>query len=173
MLDWDQILRFVGAGAVFRHVPGLFGVFRVHGRQKSQADFVVRGAKEMAGLQKRHSGLDLSRFDRVAHHWRYPLDHRADAAFEANLLDRIGCNEKKLSLLASPAYLAKFLFGKGYEVHGIKHRTSMTITSKLMEPNAKIYVAGHRGLVGTALQRSLRARGYENFLTHTEPTVRG
>ncbi len=89
VLDWDLILRFVGAGAVFRHVPGLFGVFRVHGRQKSQADFVVRGAREMAGLQRRHSGLDLSRFDRVAHHWRYLLDHRrADGAFEASLLDK-------------------------------------------------------------------------------------
>ena len=36
-----------------------------------------------------------------------------------------------------------------------------------MELNAKIYVAGHRGLVGSALMRNLRARGYENFVTRT------
>lgn len=39
-----------------------------------------------------------------------------------------------------------------------------------MEKNAKIYVAGHRGLVGAALVRNLRAKGYENLLlrTHSE-----
>jgi GDP-L-fucose synthase len=36
-----------------------------------------------------------------------------------------------------------------------------------MEPNAKIYVAGHRGLVGSALMRNLRARGFDNLLTRT------
>ena len=34
-----------------------------------------------------------------------------------------------------------------------------------MEKTAKIYVAGHRGLVGSALMRRLAARGYGNFLT--------
>ncbi len=33
-----------------------------------------------------------------------------------------------------------------------------------MEPSAKIYVAGHRGLAGSALVRRLRAAGYENLL---------
>ncbi|MFP5419381.1 MAG: GDP-L-fucose synthase family protein [Gammaproteobacteria bacterium] len=36
-----------------------------------------------------------------------------------------------------------------------------------MDLNARIYVAGHRGLVGTALMRTLRARGYANVLTRT------
>ncbi|KVW95680.1 GDP-L-fucose synthase family protein [Thiobacillus denitrificans] len=36
-----------------------------------------------------------------------------------------------------------------------------------MDKNAKIYIAGHRGLVGSALMRNLRARGYENFVTRT------
>lgn len=36
--------------------------------------------------------------------------------------------------------------------------------------DAKIYVAGHRGLVGSALVRALRAQGYDNLLlrTHAE-----
>ncbi|MFN3545031.1 MAG: GDP-L-fucose synthase family protein [Thiobacillus sp.] len=39
-----------------------------------------------------------------------------------------------------------------------------------MDKNAKIYIAGHRGLVGTALMRNLRDKGYANFLirTHAE-----
>ncbi|WKB52150.1 GDP-L-fucose synthase family protein [Eleftheria terrae] len=39
-----------------------------------------------------------------------------------------------------------------------------------MEANAKIFVAGHRGLVGSALVRNLQARGHRNLLlrTHAE-----
>ncbi|CAM8664134.1 WcaG Nucleoside-diphosphate-sugar epimerases [Comamonadaceae bacterium] len=39
-----------------------------------------------------------------------------------------------------------------------------------MEKNAKIYVAGHRGLVGSAIVRNLQAAGYTNLLlrTHAE-----
>ena len=36
-----------------------------------------------------------------------------------------------------------------------------------MKPDSKIYVAGHRGLVGTALLRTLRDKGYTNVLTRT------
>ena len=34
----------------------------------------------------------------------------------------------------------------------------------IMDKNARIYVAGHRGLVGSALVRALHARGYQNLL---------
>jgi len=39
-----------------------------------------------------------------------------------------------------------------------------------MDKNAKIYVAGHRGLVGSALVRNLQGKGYDNLLlrTHAE-----
>ncbi len=39
-----------------------------------------------------------------------------------------------------------------------------------MEKNARIYVAGHRGLVGSAITRNLQARGYVNLVqrTHAE-----
>lgn len=36
-----------------------------------------------------------------------------------------------------------------------------------MNKNAKIYVAGHRGLVGSALVSRLQARGYHNLVTRT------
>ncbi|WP_153115694.1 GDP-L-fucose synthase [Rhodocyclus tenuis] len=36
-----------------------------------------------------------------------------------------------------------------------------------MDKNAKIYVAGHRGMVGSAIVRKLQSRGYSNILTRT------
>jgi GDP-L-fucose synthase len=36
-----------------------------------------------------------------------------------------------------------------------------------MNPHDKIYIAGHRGLVGSALMRNLREKGHTNFLTRT------
>lgn len=36
-----------------------------------------------------------------------------------------------------------------------------------MEKNAKIYVAGHRGMVGSAIVRELKKQGYTNIITRT------
>lgn len=36
-----------------------------------------------------------------------------------------------------------------------------------MQLEAKIYVAGHRGMVGSAILRNLTSRGYKNFVTRT------
>ena len=36
-----------------------------------------------------------------------------------------------------------------------------------MQKTDKIFVAGHRGLVGSAIKRELEARGYFNILTRT------
>lgn len=36
-----------------------------------------------------------------------------------------------------------------------------------MEKNAKIYVAGHRGMVGSAIVRELKRQGYENIVVRT------
>jgi len=40
-----------------------------------------------------------------------------------------------------------------------------------MEKNAKIYVAGHRGLVGSAIMQSLGSRGYTNIVTRTHSNL--
>lgn len=37
----------------------------------------------------------------------------------------------------------------------------------MMEKNAKIYVAGHRGMVGSAIVRELQRQGYTNIITRT------
>ncbi|PJA44191.1 MAG: GDP-fucose synthetase, partial [Verrucomicrobia bacterium CG_4_9_14_3_um_filter_43_20] len=36
-----------------------------------------------------------------------------------------------------------------------------------MELTDKIFIAGHRGMVGSAIQRNLENRGYTNILTQT------
>ena len=36
-----------------------------------------------------------------------------------------------------------------------------------MEKSAKIYIAGHRGMVGSAIERKLRAEGYNNIIART------
>ena len=37
----------------------------------------------------------------------------------------------------------------------------------MMEKNSKIYVAGHRGMVGSAIVRELRRQGYDNIIVRT------
>ncbi|NIS74965.1 MAG: NAD-dependent epimerase/dehydratase family protein, partial [Deltaproteobacteria bacterium] len=37
----------------------------------------------------------------------------------------------------------------------------------MMEQESKIYVAGHRGLVGSALARELKRSGFGNLITRT------
>ena len=37
-----------------------------------------------------------------------------------------------------------------------------------MDKHAKIYVAGHRGMVGSAIVRNLQAKGYTNIVTRTQ-----
>ena len=39
-----------------------------------------------------------------------------------------------------------------------------------MEKNAKIFIAGHRGLVGSAILNNLKQKGFTNFVlrTHSE-----
>ena len=41
---------------------------------------------------------------------------------------------------------------------------------KGLEKNSKIYVAGHKGLVGSAIVRNLKSKGYTNIIgkTHKE-----
>ena len=38
---------------------------------------------------------------------------------------------------------------------------------KQLTPESRVYVAGHRGLVGSAILRQLQARGYQQLITRT------
>lgn len=44
---------------------------------------------------------------------------------------------------------------------------SISPDSTLLTPDSKIYVAGHRGLVGSAIIRNLEQRGFANLITRT------
>ena len=37
----------------------------------------------------------------------------------------------------------------------------------IMDINSKVYIAGHRGMVGSAIKRRLEAAGFTNFVTRT------
>ncbi|HEX9392344.1 MAG TPA: NAD-dependent epimerase/dehydratase family protein, partial [Usitatibacteraceae bacterium] len=39
--------------------------------------------------------------------------------------------------------------------------------SDALSTASKIYIAGHRGLVGSAIERALRAGGYQRIVTRT------
>lgn len=39
--------------------------------------------------------------------------------------------------------------------------------SEVMEKDAKIYVAGHKGMVGSAIVRALEKEGYYNIITRS------
>ncbi len=43
----------------------------------------------------------------------------------------------------------------------------MTLDNTAMPTTAKIYIAGHKGMVGSAILRTLQARGYENILVRS------
>jgi hypothetical protein len=55
-LDWDLLLRFSAAGARFARLPWFLGLFRLHARQKSQAQIFKLGVPEMDGLRQRSLG---------------------------------------------------------------------------------------------------------------------
>jgi GT2 family glycosyltransferase len=81
-MDWELILRFMKAGGKFEHLPELYGLFRVHGDQKSQKDFRNRGSLEMADLRRRHGSDRMNIVRRIMSHCVYLLQHkRTDAAF--------------------------------------------------------------------------------------------
>jgi GDP-L-fucose synthase len=41
------------------------------------------------------------------------------------------------------------------------------------QTNEKIYVAGHRGMVGSAIVRALQQQGHTNFVTRTHAELSG
>src|SRR5882757_4400799 len=40
-----------------------------------------------------------------------------------------------------------------------------------MDKSSKIYIAGHRGMVGSAIHRKLENEGFSNFVTRTSATL--
>lgn len=96
-MDWDLILRFMDCGAKFQHVPKLFGVFRAHRNQKSQADFRAYGAKEMAALRLTHEVNNLSSLKKLWLHCCYLYRHvKVDNDWQ-RFLGQGRINDKKIN----------------------------------------------------------------------------
>jgi len=49
----------------------------------------------------------------------------------------------------------------------IKKCVKQIINLFKMEKSSKIYIAGHRGMVGSGIERKLRKEGYNNIITRT------
>ena len=48
-----------------------------------------------------------------------------------------------------------------------KKKNNIAKTTSIMEKNAKIYIAGHHGLVGSAIWKNLQEKGYTNLIGKT------
>jgi len=55
-MDWDLIIRFREADAVFAHIPEFLGAFRIHEQQKTSTVINEVGLKEMALIRERCLG---------------------------------------------------------------------------------------------------------------------
>jgi GT2 family glycosyltransferase len=60
-MDWDLLLRFRKAGAIFAHVPRFLGAFRVHEMQKTSSQITQVGQQEMRRLRLRELGRNPHR----------------------------------------------------------------------------------------------------------------
>jgi GDP-L-fucose synthase len=40
-----------------------------------------------------------------------------------------------------------------------------------MDKSSKVYIAGHRGMVGSAIYRKLKSEGFTNFITRTSDVL--
>jgi len=56
-LDWDLLLRFRDAGAIFHRIPRFLGAFRVHAMQKTSSQMTQIGKKEMEAIRLRTLGF--------------------------------------------------------------------------------------------------------------------
>jgi GDP-L-fucose synthase len=59
-------------------------------------------------------------------------------------------------------------------LHGFVAFGTNFVEDIIMQSNEKIFVAGHNGLVGSAILKNLQSRGYNNFIlkNHLELDLR-
>lgn len=83
-MDWDLLLRFQEAGAIFKRLPRFLAAFRVHTQQKTSAQMLEVGEKEVNLLRFRNFGREVDyreinknlrpyRMQSVLHFWLHKL----------------------------------------------------------------------------------------------------
>ncbi len=78
-LDWEILLRFLEAGAVFKRIPAFWGAFRVYEGQKTFHDN-ARSAHELNLLRKKYLGFEASEIEVKKHtraYWARSVLHNA------------------------------------------------------------------------------------------------
>jgi glycosyltransferase involved in cell wall biosynthesis len=87
-LDWDLLLRFERAGLKIERMNRFVGAFRVHARQKTTAQMLEHGAREMRLLRRRSLGRNVSESEIRRAVFGYLLRHwLADTLWRLGLSD--------------------------------------------------------------------------------------
>jgi len=76
-VDWDLLIRFREAGAVFKRLPCFLGAFRVHENQKTSLVLDELGADEMKRIRKRCLGKEVRQHEIRKNITNYLLQHYA------------------------------------------------------------------------------------------------
>ncbi len=86
-LDWELLLRFCDAGAIFRRLPRFLAAFRVHAGQKTSQHLNGLGFREMARLREHLHGRPVSHAEAQRQIRGYMRKHVLyDRAYRAGLL---------------------------------------------------------------------------------------
>lgn len=88
-LDWDLLLRFQKAGAIFAHVPEFLGAFRVHSQQKTSLHYDSIGMMEVAALRRATLGYQPTEKE-VSKRVKWYLYRHLAAHAKMNLKHRVG-----------------------------------------------------------------------------------
>jgi glycosyltransferase involved in cell wall biosynthesis len=75
VMDWDLLLRFKKAGAIFKRLPRFLGAFRVHGKQKTTSQMSQMGMKEMERLRRHFHGRHVTHYEINRNQKKYLLKH--------------------------------------------------------------------------------------------------
>lgn len=76
----------------------------------------------------------------------------------------VGCASRSAGKIALKSVV--FLY-KNTQIVFLKNKTRTTKGKNTMEKDSKIYVAGHTGMVGSAIVRELNRQGYRRIVTRT------
>lgn len=85
-MDYELFLRFLEHGAEFLSVDSVFGLFRKHDEQKTEAAWVERGLPEIARLQQKYLGRIVQEMDmKLAYVAHYSGVNESDHLRQARL----------------------------------------------------------------------------------------
>jgi len=88
-------------------------------------------------------------------------------SFDIFGLSALGNTDQVLNWADQRAYQFNKRTGKGARKMKKKNSSQQTPYASPIREDSRIYVAGHRGLVGSAIVRQLREKGFDNLILRT------